>query len=340
MNDRLDITAAAIAFICLAAWLPFIKFTSRRWRFEFFTIDLALGALLAAAIAAFTLGNFAGDLGLGDRFLVASKTSQALVFLAGGLAGLGLLGLFAAIRLLGITAASTVAFSLAALIFCSVTLTSNQILLSAASLGLFLAATLLGAKASRGQDAPLPPMKNARQPAPLRLRQSSKGILLALASGIFLGGALPVELSGTSGDFGLGPYAGVLVSSIGALLSSGLFSLFLLNIAIDLPPSTLKAYWSKAGAGKSNHRVGILGGCLLAAGCLAYLVWRNSSVAETATAPSIAPGILPALALTAGVFSGVVWWKEASLTKSKGLLFLAALLFAGGALCSALATAF
>ena len=213
-----------ISFVGLAAWVNFFKLANRRWRFEFFTFDFLFGLLTVAVVGAFTLGNFGSDLGLGDRLLVASKTSEAMSFLAGCLLGLGLLALFAAIRLTGITAALTIAFSLAALLAASVTLASNSLLTSALSMALLFAAILVGAKATRGQDAPAKIVKNPRQPPPFNLRQSSKGILLAIAGGFFLGGALPALFSAVGGDFGVGPYAGLLVTSVGALLTALTFS--------------------------------------------------------------------------------------------------------------------
>lgn len=334
MSETSDIIALATSFVCLAAWINLFKFANRRWRFEFFTIDFAVGALLLSAVAAFTLGNFESDLSLGDRLLIASKTSQALAFLAGCLLGLGLMSLFGAVRLIGASSSSTIAFSLAALISSSVTLTSNNILFSAVSLALLFAAMLLGAKAARGLDAPLPPAKNARQPVPLRLRQSSKGILLALAAGLFLGGALPILFSGVGGDFGLGPYAGVLVASVGALPAAALFSLFLLHIKIDLPPSTLRGYWS--GSPKSQHHFGLIGGVLCAAGSVAYLVVHTNSLVGAGTSLT-SINLVAAAGLTLSVLSGFALWKEKALTKSAAALLLGILLFAGGVFSHALA---
>lgn len=339
MNGKFDIFVLLVCVLCLSTWLSFFKRAGKRWRFEFFTLDFGLGALLLSAVAAFTLGNFEGELGLADRVLVASKTSQALAVSAGFLFGLGFLSLFAAVRLTGIACASLISFSLAALIAASVTLTSGNLLFSAASLALLFAATLLGAKAARGQDSPLPPLKNQRQPTPVRLRVSSKGILLALASGLFFGGAVPVASSSISGDFGLAPYAGILAISLGLLVSAGVFSFFFIHITIDQPPTTLRVYWSRSGANRGQARYGLFSGFLCAAGALAYFVARGgeSAADNRQLAPIHNPNLAAIAALIFATLSGILFWNESSLTKSRGALFGALLLFSAGMLCSALA---
>ena len=338
-----------MAFVCLALWINLFKLASPRWRFEFFTIDFTLGTLLLAAVSAFTLGNLGSGLSFSDRLLVASKTAQALVFLGGGVLGLGALTLFAAVRLIGITAACTLALSLAGLIEVAITLLSGSLFIGGISLALLIAALLAGAKAARGIDSPVPPPRHLRQPAPFVPRRSTKGMLLAIASGLFLGSSLATAFSGMSGDFGLGPYAGLLVLSLGAFLAATPFTLFLLNIKIDLPPGNLRTYFSRqagpAGS-RGQHRYGVLTGIVWGAGTLAYLTERLAPVnaplaVQNAGIPKAmtdlaAPSAVAVSASLIAILCGVVFWKERKLTKFPSALVGGALLFGCGALLSVL----
>lgn len=332
MTETAGILPLALAFFCLALWINLFKLASPRWRFEFFAIDFAVGALITSAIAAATLGNLGSDLSFGDRLLVASKTSQALVFFGGCLVGLSALMIFGAVRLSGITASLTIALSLAGLPNAVLNFRSAGLAKSGVIIFLLLAALLSGLRAIRGQDSPAPPQKNTRQPKRSSLRRSTKGLLLALAAGFFSGVAIPILFSGLSGDFGVGPYAGMLVASAGGLVAIAPLVLFLLNIAIDLPPGTLRGYWSKQ-ITKHQHRYGLLAGVLWAAGILAYLTRRL-------TAPDIASTSIPNAtaisALVVGTLCGIVFWKESKQTKSQLALLGGVLLFACGALLSVL----
>ncbi len=333
MAPTAEIFVLAAAFVGLALWVNLFKLSSPRWRFEFFSIDFTVGALLMAALGAFTLGNLGTDLSFGDRLLVASKTSQALVFFGGGVFGLGILTLLAATRLLGIAAAFTLALSLAGFIVSGVTVGSSSLLISGICLALLVAALLMGGKAARDQDSPLPPPKRMRQPVRFTLRRSTKGILLAVASGLFFGTSIPTSLSGMSGDFGLGPYAGLLMLTVGALLAAVFLSLFLLNISIDLPPGSLRGYWSRqpspAGS-KGQHRYGLLAGAIWAGGTLAYLTQRLAlgKAHDPASNAAAVAGLIVA------TLCGIVVWQERKLTKSPLALLGGVLLFTCGALLS------
>ena len=48
--------------ICLGSWINTFKATGNRWRFELFSIDFAVGALLISLLAAYTLGTLGADL--------------------------------------------------------------------------------------------------------------------------------------------------------------------------------------------------------------------------------------------------------------------------------------
>lgn len=332
MTETAGIVALAVAFFGLASWMNLFKLAAPRWRFEFFAFDFAVGALFASLLAAVTLGNLGSELSFSDRLLVSSKTSQALVFFGGALIGLAALTIFGAARLSGITASFTTALSLSALCNAALNLRSAGLIRSVAILALLLVALLCGIRAIRAQDSPIPHGKNQRQPRRLTLRRSTKALLLALSGGFFAGIAIPILFSGLVGDFGVGPYAGVLVASAGELVAVAPLLLFLINIAIDLPPATLRVYWSRQ-TSKGQHRLGWLAGILWSIGALAYLA-RRLDVTETAAAAL--PNASAVAALVVGALGGIVFWKESKQTKSPLALLGGILLFAGGALLSVL----
>src|SRR5690242_7656924 len=101
-----------VSFICLGSWITTFKLAGKRWRFELFSLDFALGAVLLSSVAAFTLGNIAADLPFNDRILLSSKTAQALVFSAGFVFGLANLLLLGAVSLLGIAGAFPISVGL------------------------------------------------------------------------------------------------------------------------------------------------------------------------------------------------------------------------------------
>jgi glucose uptake protein len=86
-----------LSFICLGSWANTFKASGSRWRFELFSIDFAVGALIFSLLAAYTLGTLGADLGFSDRMLVAGRTNQALGIAAGALFALGNMLLLAAV---------------------------------------------------------------------------------------------------------------------------------------------------------------------------------------------------------------------------------------------------
>jgi glucose uptake protein len=301
-----------LSFFCLGLWPSLFKRSGAQWRFELFYFDFAIGALLLSVIAAFTFGTFGSEMAFSDRMLVAGRSAQAWAGAAGFLFNLGNMLLVAAISLLGISAAFPLAIGLALIIESFYNFRADNIFLLVSGVVLFILAIVLDGTACRLRDfvMPKPQAKGAPKtvpptPSKKKALRTTKGIILALLGGVALGLFYPVFTKGTAGDFGLGPYAGVLLFSIGMMLSTIVFNFYFMNIAIEGGAIQLNAYFR----GKPRqHFLGFAAGAMWATGALAATL--------AATAPSdIAIStqlriLLPLASAILAVFSGLLLWKE------------------------------
>ena len=128
----------ALSFICLGSWASTFKATGNRWRFEMYSIDFAIGALVVALLAAYTLGTLGADLGFSDRMLVAGRTNQALGIAAGAVFALGNMLLLAAVSLLGLSAAFPLCIGSAVVVAALFQFGTSQTLWLAAGVALLL----------------------------------------------------------------------------------------------------------------------------------------------------------------------------------------------------------
>jgi len=330
-----------VSFLCLGSWINTFKLAGPRLRFELYSIDFAVGAALLSIIAAFTLGTLGSDLAFSDRLLVAGRASQAFVLAAGILFNLGNMLLLAAVSLLGVSGAFLLSIG-SALVISSLfyfPAPNTPILLS--GIVLVLLAVLLDIAACRMREAAQlatgstagvqygvkvaakPGLRVPPKPAP---RKTGKGIFIALLSGAMLGFFYPIGVKGMTGDLALGPYAGMLMFSVGILISTVLFGVYFLKIAIEGEPLSVSAYLQ----GKApQHFLGLAGGALWATGALAALlaVAIPAQAGVQGSTKLFAPLASVLLAVACGVF---VWKEFQATSKAKLSLGLAAALFACG----------
>ena len=317
-----------ISFICLGSWVTTFKLAGRRWRFELFSLDFALGAVLFSLLAAFTLGNTATDLPFNDRILLSSKTAQALVFVAGFIFGLANLLLLGGVSLLGIAGAFPISVGLGLIVHALLNFRSYSLGTSVVGLALLAAGVLLDAKACRSRDLAGPPArKTAAQSSGRPGARSMKGLIVALIAGILLGVFYSLLEGGIYGDLGLGQYAGLLYFCVGILISTFIFSIVFFNIALEGPRLTMRSYFTGQ---PRQHLFGIAGGCLWAAGALTAFL-AKAAAAETPR-QQVLVSVLPLASVLLTIFWGVLIWKEFAAAPRKAQLSLtgtAALLLGG-----------
>lgn len=321
----------ALSFFLLGSWANTFKATGSRWRFELFSIDFAVGALIVAVIAVYTLGTLGSDLSFSDRMLVAGRTNQALGIVAGAVFALGNMLFLAAISLLGMSAAFPLCVGSAVLIGALFQIRSAQPLWLAIGLALLICGVVLAIAAIRIDKASVrapSPKPGIRGPAKKPSR-GGKGIIVGVISGIVLGCFFPVVQRGTSGDFGLGPYAGLLLIAIALLISTLVLNLYFMNMAISGGPIGFSAYFTGL---PRQHFLGFGGGALWAIGMLA--VGLAMSAPANVELDAALRTFIPLASVALAVFWGFVKWKEFRAAPKSGrvrmFLLLSTVVFLGG----------
>ena len=321
-----------LSFFCLGLWPSLFKSCGAQWRFELFYFDFAVGALLLSVIAAFTIGTFGSEMAFSDRMLVAGRSAQAWAGAAGFLFNLGNMLFLAAVSLVGISAAFPLAIGLALAIESFYNFRANNIFLLVSGVVLILLAIVLDGSACRLRDLVIPklPVKGAPKPVPpaaskKKARRTTKGLILAALSGIPLGLFYPLFNKGMAGDFGLGPYAGVLLFSIGMIVSTIIFNFYFMNIAIEGGAIQLSAYFRGR---PRQHFLGFAAGAMWAAGALAAML---AAAAPSDVAIWTELRILfPLASAILAVLWGFLIWKEfrATTTNARVSIALATVFFA------------
>ncbi len=249
-----------------------------RWRFELFSFDFAIGALVFALLSSYTLGSAGTDLGFSENLMLASRTNQGLAFATGCLFAFGNMLLLAAIALLGLSFAYAITTASALLMLAAIEFSAERAVL----LGVAIAAALLviivqSLGASKGETTlpaaslPVVVRKSASgrvsktKPEAGGMKNSSKGIIVAILGGLALGGVFAPFRSSVFGQFGLGSYAGLVLFAAGALIATLFLNLYFMNIPVQGGSIGLSAYVrGKLG----QHLLGMVGGALCAAGIL------------------------------------------------------------------------
>jgi glucose uptake protein len=308
-----------LAFLLLGLWSSTFKMAGNRWRFELFSFDFAFGALAFALLSSYTLGSAGTDLGFSENLMLASRTNQALAFASGCLFAFGNILLLAAIALLGLSFAYALTTAAALLMLAAAEFNSERALwLSLAGSAALLVIIVQSRSVSKGEAtlpaASLPVAAPVRKSPGTRsskvkqeagMKNSSKGIIVAMLAGLSLGGVFAPFRSSLFGQFGLGAYAGLVLFAAGVLAATLFLNLYFMNLSVQGGSIGLSAYLS----GKVRlHLLGLVGGALCAAGIL-LLSLPNTFPADAQ--PS--SWAVSAAALGAGVLAlllGLSVWRE------------------------------
>lgn len=315
------------AFVCLGSWAN--TFKAAGWRFELFSYDFAIGAIIVSAIAAWTLGTLGSELSFNDRIAVAGLRSQAFAMGAGFLFSLGNVLLIATMSLIGMTAAFPLAISIA-FVISSVTEPSgaNWLLLSIGCV--LMIVTAITAASSRWQKRAK--VSIARDAAPTPIRKSTKGLITGIAAGLLIGGSGPLAAQAFWGDLGLGAYAGMLMFCIGLIISTVFFNFFFLNMAIEGSRLSVRSYFRGS---LSKHLLGVLGGAMWAGGMLCVYLAVSAPKGERPESSTIT--LLSEGSVLLAMAWGAAAWKEfaRSAPYKRVLILVTAGVFILGLLCLA-----
>jgi glucose uptake protein len=293
----LAVVFCVLTMLCWGSWANSRKLASKDWRFELFYWDYALGVLLLTLLLGLTLGSsgsegrsFAADLSQ------ASAASIRSALLGGAIFNLANILLVAAIEIAGMAVAFPIGIGLALLIGVIVNYIAAPVgngVLLALGVVLVTLAIVIDAIAYRrltGSAAGV----------------STKGLLLSIACGVFMGMfyrfvAAAMYADPLHPDPGkMGSYAAVFVFAVGVFLSNFIWNTLAMKKPFVGTPVRFVDYFR---APLGTHLSGILGGIIWGLGMSFNLI--ASARAGFAISYGLGQG-----ATMVAAFWGVFIWRE------------------------------
>jgi len=282
-----------LSMVCWGSWANTQKATGS-WRFELFYWDYVWGILLLSLIAGLTLGHT--DPASPESFLrnlTDAGGRNVLLALAGGaIFNFANILLVAAIDIAGLAVAFPIGIGLALVIGSIlnyvVTPAGNPLYLFGGS-ATVCAAIVLDAMAYRKLSG--------------NVQVTTKGIVLSLLAGIFMGIFYPFIAKAMKGSGHLGPYTVMFVFALGILISNLPMNYALMRRPITGAPAvSLSEYFAARGG---LHVWGVLGGVIWAVGTVSNFVASYAQMVGPATSYALGQGATMVSALW-----GVFMWRE------------------------------
>ena len=257
----LAVILCLVTMLCWGSWANTQKLAGRKWAFQLYYWDYALGVLLLALALAFTMGSLGGA---GRPFLAdlaqASGSSLWSAFLGGVIFNLSNILLVAAIDIAGMAVAFPIGVGLALVLgvianYMAIPV-GNPVLLFLGVASVVLA-ILVDAFAYR------------RLPSQGQ-KTTGKGIAISVVAGVLMGFFYRFVAASMSSDFvhpeegKMGPYAAVVVFSAGLFLSNFLWNSIVMARPFEGNPVPFSSYLRDGNA--RLHLVGILGGIIWSIG--------------------------------------------------------------------------
>lgn len=330
-TDSSLILLLLLCMLCQGSW-PALYKMAKKYRFELFYFDFAVGLGLTAIVCAFTVGSFGFDgFNFTDDLLNARKQTWMYAILAAMIFNFGNMLLTAAVSVAGLAIAFPVAFSVAMVVGAWMDYLGRPAATATILMGgtlLMLLAVILNSSAylhlkvlqhevlARAGKA-----KSTRRP------NSVKGVVLAMVGGLVMGTFAPLLLKAQDPDLGMGPYSLLVMFSVGVAISTFVFNLFFMNLPVDGEPLEIADFVRTP---VMNHIFGLLSGAVWAIGALAAFVAASPKGDTHLGAPW--GTLLPQAAPIVAALWGMLVWKElkGGDTRVKAFGFITLLLFAGG----------
>lgn len=287
-----------VTMFCWGSWANTQKLASREWKFQLFYWDYVIGVVLLSLVVAFTMGSI-GSSGRGFIADISQVSGSALVFalLGGVVFNLANILLVAAIDIAGLAVAFPIGIGIALVegVIMNYILNpkGNPVLLFAGVLAIIIA-IIIDALAYR------------KLPAEGQ-KTTGKGITISVVAGILMGLFYYLVQRSMVGDFKnpeagkLGPYAAVVVFSLGLFLSSFIWNSIVMAKPFVGEPVAFGDYFKKGNPGL--HLIGILGGIIWSIGM------SFNIVASGTAGPAISYGLGQGATMIAACW-GVFIWKE------------------------------
>jgi glucose uptake protein len=304
-----------LTLVCWGSWANSQRLVFK-WRFELFYYDFALGVVACVALAAMTFGSLnSQELTLVDNMTLAPYRKVAWGMAAGVVFNLATILLVAAISISGMAVSFPLSFGIGMIIssvmgFISNPQSANALLLFGGVLLVLVSLVVdffayrshLDALAALSKAGPL---LDPRTRLPVRPRIASRGVLIAVISGIAYGFFFPLLDSSRTGDNGVGPYGLGLLVGIGVIFSTLLYVPFFINFPVQGEPVQVRDYFKGA---KKQHFWGIFAGFVWAIGFLALMVEGAAPPAAQASPVLLycIIGMVPIVAVAWGLMA----WQE------------------------------
>jgi glucose uptake protein len=299
----LAVLLCVLTMICWGSWANTQKLAARTWRFELFYWDFVAGLLLAALLAALTLGSMGS---LGRPFLEdlqqADGSSIFYAFLGGTVWNLGNLLLVAAIAVAGMAVGFPIGGGIAwvlgiAVNFVLVLLSRGEPQGNSAILfggvAVIVAAIYLS-------------MRAYSRLASARRKPTTAGILLSVGAGLLIAFFYGLVVKSVDGAFVAGgtgklmPLTGAFFFSLGAFVTTFLFNPVFMRKPVLGPPVRFREYLQ---GGFGTHMIGVLGGMIWSLGLsLSFLAVGTAGPAVSYALSNAAPVV--------AILWGVFVWKE------------------------------
>jgi len=293
-----------ITMLCWGSWANTQKLASKEWRFQLFYWDYAIGVFLLSLILAFTMGS----MGSGGRGFIADLGQArlqaiGLALLGGILFNLANILLVAALDIAGMAVAFPIGVGIAlveGVIINYIREPKGNATFLFVGIALVVVAIIVDAMAYKKLTT-----QGQRTPA--------KGILLSVVAGLLMGVFFYlVAASMTSKQFAdanpgqlepgkLGPYAAVVIFSVGLLLSNFIWNTWVMAKPFVGEPVPLGDYFSKGNV--RLHSIGILGGMIWNVG------FCFSMIASGKAGFAISYGLGQGATMIAAIW-GVFIWRE------------------------------
>jgi|SRR5215472_5426751 len=280
----------------------------QKWRFEFYSFDFGVGALVGGLTLALTLGNLGWDgFGFLDELGLSGKRQELWAFLAGVTFTLGNMLMLGAASVTGITLAVPVAmglaFSLGGVLSNLVNPGGNWPML-AISCAAIIAALVFAYVADAGVAwARLEAAIQAGKTKSTRRNVSSKGFFLTVLGGLFLAAFYPLFDMARIPDLGVGPYTGGFLVGLAIFASTITLNLFFMNLPVQGKPAEFGDFFRGP---LRLHLLGFVGGVLWVGGMVAhYVAVRSEGTAQPQ--PIYQYGAFGLSAVVAGLLGAALW---------------------------------
>jgi glucose uptake protein len=273
------LVALVISLLGWGLWIYFYKAT-KRIRFEYFAYDFTWGVVLAAVVAAFTLGSWDNkELTFQDTYLLAGLRKMAWAAVSGIVFNLANMLLLAATSVSRISVAFPIAFAVAwaggsiqeyflrSGVNPLLTFGGSAVLIVAAVLGFIGYKWFLTDEAHKAIKALTADPRANVKAAPADT--SARALVLAILAGLFFIGFFSAIREAISGENGVPSYGATLILAGGVFGSSIVFVPFFLNFPVRGKPLAVRQYLQLE---RRQHIAGIIGGIVWTAGLLAGLV--------------------------------------------------------------------